>query len=206
MRWDLFIEIFGFTVGLFYQWFEYHADRRVWITSIIMPMISLYVYFSRGLYADFGINIYYLVMAVYGYIHWTHAAHHSTSAPQPDAPKAHRPVTHMPVSLLWYMVPSFAVIWYAIWFLLVTITNSNVPVPDSFTTALSIIGMWMLARKWVEQWIAWIVVDAVNIGLYIYKDIYFYATLYAIYTVVAFAGYAKWKRMAASEQCELNGC
>ena len=102
----------------------------------------------------------------------------------------------MPVSLLWVIVPAFAVIWYAIWFILVTFTDSTVPVADSFTTALSIVGMWMLARKWVEQWIAWIMVDAVCVVLYIYKGINFYAILYAIYTVVAFAGYAKWKHMA----------
>ncbi|MDE7385878.1 MAG: nicotinamide riboside transporter PnuC [Muribaculaceae bacterium] len=202
MTWDLFIEVLGFIVGLLYLWFEYHADRRVWLVSIIMPMISLYVYFSRGLYADFGINIYYLLMAIYGYIHWTRASH--KEKPQPDKSKAHRPVTYMPVSLLWFVVPGLAAVWAAIWFILVTFTDSTVPVADSFTTALSIVGTWMLARKWVEQWLAWIMVDAVCGGLYIYKGIYFYAVLYAIYTVVAFAGYAKWKRMAASEQCELN--
>ena len=53
----------------------------------------------------------------------------------------------------------------------------------------------MLARKWLEQWIAWILVDAVSSGLYVYKEIYFYAALYALYTVVAIFGYAKWKHM-----------
>lgn len=191
MVWDTFVQILGFTVGILYLWFEYHADKRVWLVSIIMPMISLYVYFSRGLYADFGINIYYLLMAVYGYIHWTRAGHKTAAET-----KTHRPVTHMPVSLLSFALIGFAAIWAAIWFILVTFTDSTVPVADSFTTALSIVGTWMLARKWVEQWLAWIVVDAVCVGLYIYKGIYFYAALYAVYTIVAVAGYAKWKKLA----------
>jgi nicotinamide mononucleotide transporter len=70
-----------------------------------------------------------------------------------------------------------------------------VPWSDAFTTALSIIAMWMLARKYAEQWLAWLVVDAVCVALYIYKGIYFYATLYAIYTVIAYIGYRKWLRM-----------
>ena len=55
--------------------------------------------------------------------------------------------------------------------------------------------MWMLARKYLEQWIAWIAVDAVCVGLYIYKGIHLYAVLYALYTVIAFIGYRNWRRM-----------
>ena len=69
------------------------------------------------------------------------------------------------------------------------------PLLDSFTTALSIIGMWMLARKYVEQWWAWIGVDAVSAGLYVYKGLDFTAALYALYTIIAIFGYFKWKKM-----------
>ena len=62
------------------------------------------------------------------------------------------------------------------------LTDSTVPLADSFTTALSIVAMWMLARKYLEQWIAWIAVDAVCVGLYAYKGIYLYSVLYALYT------------------------
>ncbi|MGM9859561.1 MAG: nicotinamide riboside transporter PnuC, partial [Muribaculaceae bacterium] len=69
------------------------------------------------------------------------------------------------------------------------------PVADAFTTALSIVALWMMARKYTQQWLAWMVVDAVSVGLYIYKGIYFYASLYAIYTVIAWFGYVKWRRL-----------
>ena len=58
LPWDRILEVLGFCVGLLYLWWEYHADRRLWIASIVMPSISMCIYFSKGLYADFGINIY----------------------------------------------------------------------------------------------------------------------------------------------------
>ena len=89
----------------------------------------------------------------------------------------------------------FALLWGAMYCGLRFLTDSTVPLADAFTTALSIVAMWMLARKYLEQWIAWIAVDAVCVGLYAYKGIYLYAVLYAIYTVIALIGYRNWRRM-----------
>ena len=88
---------------------------------------------------------------------------------------------------------------YGIAWLLINFTDSNVPWLDSFTTALSIVGMWMLARKYVEQWWAWIGVDAVSTGLYIYKGLDFTAALYGLYTIIAIFGYFKWKKLMKKE-------
>ncbi|MDO4319003.1 MAG: nicotinamide riboside transporter PnuC [Bacteroidales bacterium] len=196
MNWDLILEILGFTVGIIYLWYEYHASPRMWIASVIMPMISLWIYFRKGLYADFGINIYYLAMAVYGYIIWTVRPAGKTH----DDKKPARPITRMP-ALAWVgCVSALAAVWALLGWGLVAFTDSNVPWHDAFTTALSIVAMWMLARKYVEQWLAWLIVDAVCVGLYCYKGIYLYATLYAIYTVIAWLGYRKWLRMMREGQ------
>ena len=65
------LEILGFCIGVLYLWWEYHANAKVWIASVIMPAINMWVYYYKGLYADFAINIYYLLIAVYGYLAWT---------------------------------------------------------------------------------------------------------------------------------------
>jgi nicotinamide mononucleotide transporter len=88
-----------------------------------------------------------------------------------------------------------ALIWGVIYFLLSRFTNSNVPVADAFTTALSIVGIWALARKYIEQWFVWMVVDVVTCALYFYKDIPFKAGLYALYVIIAVFGYRKWRSM-----------
>ncbi len=180
-------EIIGFVIGLLYLWWEYHADSKVWLASVVMPAISMWIYYSKGLYADFAINIYYLVIAAYGFWVWSRGG-----AAKKGSSRKDYPITHTPIAV-WAAVTVFAgVLWVAIWWILVTFTDSTVPVADAFTTALSIVGLWMLARKYVEQWLVWLIVDAVCCALYYYKGLPFYGTLYGIYTVIAVLGYRKW--------------
>lgn len=211
---DTILEILGFSVGLLYLWWEYHADWKLWYASMVMPAISMWIYFSKGIYADFAINIYYLVIAVYGYIVWTRGhskksqsslqTNRSESSDQsdlsdhtmnPDKPEEIIPITNIPPRMLALCVGAFFILWVALYLILNYLTDSTVPVPDAFTTALSIVGMWMLARKYLQQWIAWILVDAVCACLYWYKGITLYGILYAIYTIIAFLGYRKWKKL-----------
>jgi nicotinamide mononucleotide transporter len=186
---DTLLEILGLLIGLLYLWFEYHADARVWIMSIIMPMISMWIYFSKGLYADFAINIYYVAIAIYGYLAWTF------KIKKDKVEKQTLPISHVKLGVAIACAVAFGLIWAAIYYVLVNFTNSTVPLADAFTTALSIVALWMLARKYAEQWLVWAVVDTVSVCLYIYKGIYFYAGLYTIYTVLAFVGYNKWLKL-----------
>lgn len=181
------LEIAGLAVGLAYLYFEYHANRLVWLMSMIMPMISLFIYYNKGIYADFAINIYYLAIAIYGYVVWTFGLKRKKKEPLP--------ITHMPMRYYFLAVTALVAIFSFLAWGLVRFTDSTVPYWDAFTTALSIVAMWMLARKYAEQWLAWFIVDAVCVGLYFYKGIYFYSVLYTIYTVIALFGYRKWLRL-----------
>lgn len=181
------LEVLGTLVGLIYLWLEYRASIYLWIASVIMPAIYIFVYYEAGLYADFGINIYYLGAAVYGWLVWKYG-HKSADLHE-------LPITKMPnrswlKALVVFLVAQFLIAW-----ILINFTDSDVPWWDAFTTALSIIGMWMLARKYLEQWWVWIVVDVVCVGLYIYKGLYFTSGLYALYSVIAVFGWLNWKRL-----------
>ena len=186
------IEMLGLALGLCYLWFEYHANRLVWVVGIVMPMISMWVYFTKGLYADFGINIYYFFAAIYGYLAWTF----NFSKQQ----KQELPVTRLGGRTGVCLAVVAALLWALLAWILIAFTDSNVPYADAFTTALSIVGMWMMARKIAEQWLVWFVVDVVCVALYIYKGIYFYTALYAAYSVVALFGYRKWLGMIRCRQ------
>lgn len=201
LPWDKILEVLGFSIGLLYLWWEYHADSRLWFASIVMPTISMWIYFNKGLYADFSINIYYFVIAIYGYLVWTRAKRRGLDVSREEEKKHKKdlPITHVPRrSLLWATVV-FLVLWGTMYCGLRFLTDSTVPLADAFTTALSIVAMWMLARKYLEQWFAWIAVDAVCVGLYAYKGIYLYAVLYALYTVIAFVGYRNWRKLMARQ-------
>ena len=113
----------------------------------------------------------------------------ATKEPSPLA------IRHFPSRLVLPWTLLILGLWGIIYWLLITFTNSNVPLADSFTTALSIVGIWALAHKYLEQWFIWIAVDVVTCVLYFYKDIPFKACLYGLYVVIAVLGWFKWRRM-----------
>lgn len=194
---DSLLEITGFSIGLLYLWWEYHADSRVWLASVIMPAISMWIYFSKGLYADFGINIYYLLIAIYGFRTWTK----KTKDNHGEVKQANR-ITYTPLWAWMTASISAGLLWFGIWWILENLTDSTVPIADAFTTAMSIVGLWMMARKYLEQWFVWLIVDVVCSALYFYKGIYFYCGLYSVYTVIAFFGYLKWRKLMAEQSME----
>lgn len=202
------LEIIGTLVGLAYLWLEYRASIYLWIAGIIMPAIYLFVYYNAGLYADFGINVYYLGAAIYGWTMWKYGAilrrtilrRKAMDQEEQRQQQETLPITPIPRRYLLPLAIAFAAAFAGIAWILIRFTDSNVPWLDSFTTALSIIGMWMLARKYVEQWWAWIAVDAVSTGLYIYKGLDFTAALYGLYTIIAIFGYLKWRKMMKIER------
>ena len=183
-----FLDILGFLVGLVYLYFEYRASIWLWLASLVMPAIDMVLYYRAGLYADFGLAIYYCLAAVYGYAVWKWGGKRTQE-------RKTLPVTHIPISLILPLALALLFVWRLIWYVLVRYTDSTVPVTDAFTTALSIVALWALARKYAEQWLLWFVVDAVCFWLYIRKGIPFKAAIYGLYTVFALVGYRKWLRL-----------
>lgn len=106
------------------------------------------------------------------------------------------PITFFPRHLILRTLGFFLLAWAATYYVLVAYTNSTVPLLDAFTNALSFVGLWALARKYVEQWLFWIAVDVVCCYLYVVKGIPFKAGLYGLYVVIAVLGYRKWKGLA----------
>ncbi len=172
-------------LGLLYILFEYRASVWLWFVGFLMQALGIVLYYQKGLYADCGMEFYYLSMTVYGYWKWVHGS----------AEKKELPITRFPRRLIIPWLALILAVWGIIYWLLITFTNSNVPAADSFTTALSIVGIWALAHKYLEQWFIWIAVDVVTCILYFYKDIPFKGGLYTLYVVIAIFGYKKWKRM-----------
>jgi len=182
------LDILTTILGLIYIWLEYRAHIALWVIGIVMPALDIYLYWSHGLYGDAGMACYYTLAACYGLFVWKFK--------KTRKKKESLPIIYMPRNQYLPTVAFFFAAWVAIYYILITWTDSTVPVLDSFTNALSFVGMWALARKYVEQWIFWIIVDVVCTFLYIQKGIPFKAMLYGLYVVIALAGYQKWKGVA----------
>jgi len=217
------IDITSTLIGLWYLWLEYRASIWLWFVGVIMPAIDTVLYFKAGLYADFGMAIYYCLAAIYGFVMWKWgrrkasaeeksaalitsrdtgksesavASGEAEKSEPSESSDGEAPITHFPLRYILPCTLVFLLAWGAIYFILIKFTNSTVPISDSFVNALSFVALWALARKYCEQWLIWLVVDAFCCVLYAYKGIPFKASLYGLYTVIAFFGYLKWKKMA----------
>lgn len=191
---NYWLDITTTVLGLAYILLEYRASVWMWIVGFAMEALGIVLYYEKGLYADCAMEGYYMLMTVYGLWRWVRGPRKGGGEPKAAV------ISHFPRRLVTRWLAIMVGLWAAIWWLLVTFTNSNVPVADSFTTALSLVGVWALAHKYLEQWFIWIAVDAVSSVLYFSKDIPFKASLYALYVVIAIMGYFKWRRMMAAEK------
>ena len=175
----LLLQIVGVVLGLLYLYFEYKANIWLWIVGLIMPVVHGLLYYRSGLYAIYGLAV------------WLRRGANGQ-------PKFR--ITQATARVWGIAVVMYAVAHIVIYYLLSTFTDSTVPAWDSFTTACSVVAYWMLSHKYVEQWLVWLVVDVVTVGLYIYKDIPLTAGLYALYTVLAVVGYMRWRRVVSAQR------
>ena len=192
MDWSLILQIVGTSLGLLYLWLEYKANIWLWVIGAIMPMVHGLLYLQSGIYADAAMQLYYVLAGVYGLCVWKHNS----------SDKKEASIKHTPYRWVLPLVASYAVLHVALYYLLTELTDSQVPLFDSMSTALSIVAMWMLSRKLVEQWLVWLVVDAISVGLYLYKGIPITGCLYLVYCALAVVGYFRWLREARKCSCE----
>lgn len=179
-------------LGLAYILLEYKASIWLWPVGLVMQLLDIILYYDRGLYADCAMEFYYIAMTIYGVWAWKYGKKRN----QPHG--TDMPITHFKRSLILPWTIGTVAIWAILWYWLTRI-GSTVPVADAFTTALSFVGIWALARKYLEQWLIWIVADVVTCVLYFYKDIPFKASLYGLYVVIAVFGYLKWRKMMKAQ-------
>lgn len=179
------LEAIAVIFGLLSVWYSKQENILVYPTGIISVLIYVYITFQYKLYADTGINSYYFVMSVYGWYNWLK---------KDDVTSEQLPITwnsksENHLSLL-FLACSFLLIRWV----LISFTDSDVPNWDATTTSFALVGMWLMARKKIENWIAWIITDIVSVPLYIYKGLPFTAVQYLIFTVLAIWGYFAWKK------------
>ena len=190
---EVVIEIVAAVIGLLYLLLEYKASVWLWPVGIVMSLFYVIVYVTGKFYADAALQVYFIGANVYGLLKWTASrwrAGKENLVPEHDGLK----ITTTPKHLILPLSLVTIAVWVLIYFVLHTFTDSPVPIGDAFTTALSVVAMWMLSRKYVEQWLLWVVVNLVSVALYFWKGLYPTAILYSVYVVVAVLGYFRWRK------------
>jgi nicotinamide mononucleotide transporter len=180
-----YIEVLGALLSMLYLYLSIRQNIWLWPVGILSAIMYVIVFFQAKFYADMGLNGYYFLISIYGWIIWTKGRNKENGS---------MPVIRTTVrqGVLFLLV--IAALFVGIGLLLDHFTDSPIPYWDAFTTAGSIVATWMLAKKYLEHWIIWIVVDLVSMGLYIERGLYPTMILFAVYTAMAIVGFLQWKK------------
>lgn len=184
------VSIVGAIIGLIFLYLEYKANVWMWAASIVMAAFYIYIFYSTQLYASMGIYIYFFGASIYGWLVWIFRNRNTETGDEIISHAAKR-----------YTLPiiiGVALIAIFIYGILTSFSDNNVyiTIGDSLTTSLNIVALWMISRKWVEQWLLVIPANLISsILLFAQHDI-MSGCLFFIFFVVSIMGYYKWKRLA----------
>ncbi|MGB3946712.1 MAG: nicotinamide riboside transporter PnuC [Bacteroidia bacterium] len=154
-----------------------------WLFGILSSILSVYLCYTGNLFLESGLQVFYVIMGIYGWYEWLKGS------------EQNRELKIVSFSLL-KNIPLFSIgciIWIILGLLSSNYSTQAMPFLDGFITAFSVVATWMTAKKIIENWLYWIIIDALAIVLYASRDFYLIALLYIIYTLIALAGYFKWK-------------
>ncbi len=202
MSTELVIEIIGAVIGLIYLYLEYKANVWLWPVGVVMSIFYVVIFFHSKFYADAAIYLYYIGANTYGLYQWTRSRKKTIVE---KGITTELPITHLPAKRILPLAFVTCVLWMILYGILRAVTDSPIPLGDAFTTAVSIVATWMLAQKYLEQWLLWIVVNIVSTILYFWKGLYPTGVLFIVYVIVAVLGYLRWRKEMTNTRRDVSG-
>ncbi|HJN53358.1 MAG: nicotinamide riboside transporter PnuC [Pseudomonadales bacterium] len=185
-------EALAVVFGLAYLILATRENILCWYAALIGTAISIYVFWDASLLMESALQVYYIIMAVYGWYQWRYGS--KDDDPLPIA--MWRPRTHV------LAIVSVLLISAISGYLLARNTQAAWPYLDSFTTWASVLTTYMVAKKILENWIYWLVIDSLSIFLYMERDLYLYSLLFFLYIIIAVFGLLQWQRHYTQQQGE----
>ncbi|WP_372773366.1 nicotinamide riboside transporter PnuC [Mangrovibacterium sp.] len=177
------IEVTGALLGLIYIFLSIKQNILTWPVGLLTSALYVYVFCIAKFYADMALQVYYVLVSLYGWYIWLKGSANNSKLMVSETPRN-----------LWLWLTFASVVCFVfIEFILTNYTDSPIPMGDALTTALSLVATWMLARKYLEHWLVWIFVDFFSAVLYAIKGLWPTTILFVVYTVMAVLGYLKWK-------------
>lgn len=187
------MEYFGVLTGLLYLFLEIKQHRAMWVVGFLTSLVYVFVFFFSKIYADMGLNIYYVAISVYGFLQWSKNRACEKSE-MPSVPQDSIIYRRLTPRLFIGVSAAITVLFFLIYIILNDFTDSPIPMGDAFTTAVGIVATWMVARRIMEHWLFWIVANGVSVYLYFGRELYPTMFLYICYTVLAAIGLYTWKK------------
>ncbi|PSH03227.1 MAG: nicotinamide mononucleotide transporter [Acidobacteria bacterium] len=178
------LEVFGVLSGAAGVWLAAKENILTWPVGIANNVLFCALFWRSRLYAASCLQLFYIAIAVYGWWRWSHS----------ETGSGTQPIRCTSRLVAWVLVLITASAWAGAYHVLCHYTNSNVPAWDSLTTVLSLTAQYMAGRKLLENWLVWIVANTLNIGLFVFKNLYLNSCLSAFFIVMCVAGYLHWRK------------
>lgn len=185
-----FLDLSASVIGLLFLYFEFKANINMWIVSILMAVLFVFMFWSTHLYASMCIYIYFFLASVYGWVMWLKDRKNKKT--EDDI------IYRLPFSNIWKVIVAIAIAFGLIYFLFyhTEYQNTNMRVGDAFATSLNVVSLWMISRKWAEQWLLLIPANIIS-GLLLYSEAnYASSIMFFIYAFVSLIGFFYWCRLA----------
>ncbi len=183
MNTQLIIEIAGAIIGFTYLYYEYKASPKLWWAGIVMSLFYIYIFATSHLMAWTATYLYYLGANIYGLIVWRKSS---------DEPLVIRSIPKRELGWAVVVTVGLTLLLYPI---LTHFTESTIPVSESVSTALSVVGTWLLTKKYIQHWMAWMVVNALYTMANFAVGLYPTALLFLAYFLVSIMGLIHWRKM-----------
>ena len=180
------LEIVAFVIAIQMVVLNMRVNPIAWPLAIISSLLYFALFWNSLLYGDASLQIFFAIVALWGWWQWLRGT---------QADGAELKVRSLPTRARWWLIAALAAAWPATGLFLKTFTNTDVPWWDAFPTAASVIGQWLLGRKYIENWLAWIVVNIVSVGLFAYKGLWLTTLLYSLFIAMSVIGWRAWQRM-----------
>jgi nicotinamide mononucleotide transporter len=188
------IEVCGTITGFLFLGFSIRQHFLTWPVGLLNALFYIVVFFYSKIYADMALQFYYVAISCYGWWCWYKG---TETGNRLNVSRTSRST--------WFKLIAIAIAMFlGIAAVLVYYTDSKVPIWDGLTTSLSIVATWMMARKKIEHWLIWILVDSLSIGLFVFKELYPTTLLFVTYTILAFYGYLEWRKEIHEEQWKVS--
>ena len=183
------LEVVAFVLAIAMVVCNMRVNAIAWPLAITSSLLYFALFWNSKLYGDASLQVFFVVVALWGWWQWLRGTQADGRALQ---------VRQLGAQGRWLTLAALAIAWPATGLFLKTTTDSDVPWWDAFPTAASVIGQWLLGRKYVENWPTWVVVNVVSVALFAYKGLWLTVILYALFIALSFAGWRAWQRMVAT--------
>jgi nicotinamide mononucleotide transporter len=177
-------ELLAVVLSIAYLLLAVKENSLCWYAAFFSTLIFLFVFWDVSLLMESALQVYYMGMAIYGWWHWHHV----------KGKVATLPVSTWPLQRHVVAISSIVLISLASGFFLTGHTEARLPYLDSFTTWGSVFTTYLVAKKVLENWVYWLVIDSVSIYLYVDRGLYATALLFAVYIVIIFFGFIAWQK------------